>query len=170
MEIERNSSILIKAAFSFFIYTLPSNILLSLVLYFLYLLLKNYKISHYLRRFYFFKTNLFQTLLEGNVIYFTYVCFGHFQTSFHFHFGDKVSLTFTTVFFGVIVLFTFTFYFLTGRYLGKKSKYFTSFVHRCNSGLFFLTFQNLIRNFLRGSVFFFLYYLYLEQLILLSVV
>lgn len=146
---------MIKAVFPFFIYTIPSNTLVCLILYFLFNILRKYKISQYLRKFYFFKSVLFQTLIEGNVIYFVYVCLGHLSTPFHFRFGDKMSLSFTLAFFWIVIMFTFTFYILIGSFLKKQASYFIYCYYRCNSGYAFVTAKNLLRNFLRGFAFYY---------------
>ena len=84
VQIEGSSYVVIKAVFSYFVYIVPLNILLCLLLYLFYLALRKNPISRYFRRFNFCKTTLMQTLIEGNVVYFTYVCFGHLQTAFNF--------------------------------------------------------------------------------------
>lgn len=63
VHIEGTSSVLIKASFPFFIYVIPKNILVCVILYVLFSLLKKYKISQHLRKFYFIKTVLLQTLI-----------------------------------------------------------------------------------------------------------
>ena len=151
---------MIKAAFPFFIYTVPQNILIGLTLYFLFIIIRNYKVSQYVRKYYFGKTVLLQTLVEGNVIYFVYVCFGHFSTSFSFQFGDKISLAFTLAFFLFITVSVFVFYSLAGEFLQQRAGYFIYNYYRCNEGLFVITVKNLVRNFLRGSIFYFLHEFY----------
>jgi hypothetical protein len=148
---------LIRTALPFFLIVVPLNIVACLVLYFLFYLVKNYKVSKYLRKFYFIKTALLQILLEGNIVYFTYVCFGHLTTSFTFEFGDKISLFFTVLFLFLLVIFTFGFYPLMGSFLLKKSSYFLYSCYRCYPGYTYLSVKNLIRNFLRGTVFYFLH-------------
>ena len=105
---------MIRAAFPFFVYTIPENILLGLVLYFLFIILSKYKASQSIRKFYFFKTSLLQTLIEGNVAYFVYVCFGHLSTSFSFRFFDKMSLVLTVFFLWAVTMFSFIHYPLVG--------------------------------------------------------
>lgn len=80
MEIEGASTILLNSCFSFFIcfvYTAPLALLFSLVFYFLFLKLHEFKISLHLRKFFFIKATLLQTLLEGNVSYFVFVQESH---------------------------------------------------------------------------------------------
>lgn len=170
VEIEKSSSVLIKAVFPFFIYVVPLNIVACLAMYFLFQFLRKYKVSIYLLKFYFIKTVLLQSLLEGNVAYFSFVCFGHIETSFSFKFGDKISLLFMMVFLWIIIIFSFTFYPLIGRYLEKRSSSFIQSIRGCNSGLFFISMRQLIRNFIRGAVFYFLYQYYAVELILLIVI
>lgn len=157
IQIEGTSSVLVKGAFPYFLYTIPENVLICLFLYFLYIILQKWRISRYIKSFYFIKTVLLQTLLEGNIAYFTYVCFGHLTTSFHFKYGDKLSLIFTIVFLFIVLIFSISFYPLMGHYFRKKSKLFISCHHPTNSGYLFLSIKNLMRNFLRGSVFYFLH-------------
>lgn len=56
-----------------------------------------------------------------------------------------------------------------GHFLQEKAGYFIYCYYRCNSGYFLLSTKNLVRNPLRGAVFYFLHELYLEELLLLSV-
>jgi hypothetical protein len=149
---------------------IPLNIILCLVLCGLFLLIKKYKVSQNIRKFYFVKTVLLQSLFEGNVIYLVYVCFGHLQSSFSFHFGDKLSLAFTVLFLWVTVVFTFCFYQMVGYFLGKRACYFIYCYYRCDYSYHYLTLKNLVRNFLRGSIFYFLRDYLAEEFILLSVV
>ena len=143
--------------FPYFIYTIPLNIIACLILCALFLLLQQHKISQFLRKFYFIKSILLQTLIEGNLVYLVYVCFGHLSTAFHFRFADRLSLAFTVVFLWGIVLFSLTFYILVGRFLQSKACYFLYCYYRCTSGYFFITIKNLVRNFLRGATFYFLH-------------
>ena len=134
---------------------MPENILLCLLLYCLFLISHKYKVSQFVRKFYFIKIVLLQTFIEGNVAYFSYVCFGHLSTPFTFQFGDKLSLIFTTFVLWIVIMFCFAFYPLVGYFLQKKAGYFLSYAYRCNPGYLSLSLKNLIRNFLRGSVFYF---------------
>ena len=169
LKIQGTSSVLVQAVFPYFVYTIPENILICLGLYLLFKILSQHNISRYLRKFYFIKTALLQALIEGNVAYFAYVSFGHLQTSFNFSFKDKFSLVFTVVFLWFIVLFSFAYYPLVNFFLKKKAGYFLSYVYRCDSGCFFLTIKNLVRNFLRGAIFYFLHEFHEKQLIFLLV-
>ena len=160
----------IKAAYPFLIYTIPENFLTCLVFCLLFRVLSQYKISQHLRKFYFLKTIFAQTLIEGNVIYFTYVCFSHLGTSFFWRFGDKVSLVFTIVLLWGLILFTLVYYPLVGYFLRQKASYFIYCYYRCNSGYFFLNVKNLGRNFLRGAVFYFVDNFFLEEIALLCLI
>ena len=170
MEVQSSSHVTLQALYSFFIYTVPQNIVICLIFYLLFRLTSKYKISVYFRKFYFIKSALIQTLIEGNVCYFCYVCLSHLSTPFSFQFGDKLSLGFTVVFFWVILMFCFLFYFLITRYLKKKAGYFLSYVYRCNHGCMILSIKNLIRNLLRAAVFYFFHEFYGTQIILLIVI
>lgn len=74
------------------------------------------------------------------------------------------------MFFLVVLIFCISFYPLMGHYFRKKSKLFMSCHHPTNSGYLFLSIKNLMRNFLRGSVFYFLHEFYVAELIALSMV
>lgn len=155
VEIEGSSSVLLQAALTFFVYTIPENILSCLALFFLFKILQKYKISQYFRKFYFLKPILFQSLIEGNVCYFVYVCLGHLSVSFSFKFEDKACLGLTVFFLWIILMFSFCFYVLVGHFLREKACYFIFCFYRCNAGYFYLTIKNLSRNLLRGTIFFF---------------
>ena len=170
VEIQGASSVFIKAAYPFLIYTIPQNLLTCLVFYLFFRILSQYKISQHLRKFYFLKTIFAQTLIEGNIIYFTYVCFSHLDTSFLFRFGDKVSLVFTTVFLWGLILFTLVYYPLVGCFLKQRASYFIYCYYRCNSGYFYLNVKNLGRNFLRGAVFYFMDNFFKEEIALLCLI
>lgn len=160
VEIEGSSAVLLEACFAFFVYTLPLTLACCLALYFLFLQLRQYKISQFLRKYFFIKATLFQTLLEGSVSYFVYVCLGNLELSFSFKFGDRLSLLFAVLFFWAVLLFSFAFYLLLGHYLRKRACYFIFCMYRSYEGHFYLTLRNLVRNLGRGAVFFFFHHLY----------
>ena len=155
VSIESSSSVLLNAASSFFLYTIPETLLFCLFLYCLFCIIRNYKISQHFRKYYFIKTVLLRTLLEGNIAYFIYVCFGHLAMPFTFDFYDRLSLSFTVVFLWVLLVFSLIFYSLIGRYLQNKAGHFLYCYYRCNSGYLLIASKNLIRNFLRGAIFYF---------------
>ena len=116
------------------------------------------------RRYYFFKSVLLQSLLEGNLPYFVYLSFSHLNHAFSFTFFDKLSLIFTLLFLIVVLLFSIAFYLMIGKSLKKTSCYFIYCLYRCASAFKFLTVNNLIRGFLRGSIHFFLHNYYGYQI------
>lgn len=122
----------IHAIFPYFIYTIPLNIFYCILLFLFFHLIYNYKISILIRRFYFFTAALFQMLLEGNIAYFSFICFGNITAiPFSFSFFDKIALGITLLFFFIIITFIFSFYFLIGKYLQKQSCYFIYCYYRC---------------------------------------
>lgn len=156
LEIENSSTVLLEAMFSFFTYTLPINIITSLLCYFLFLEIMRFKISQFIRKFYFLKTTLLQTTLEGSMSYFAYVCFGHLSMAFSFVFVDKAALTFTVVFLWGLLMFSLTFYLLVGYFLRQKAYHFIYCMYRVHEGYIFITVKALLRNFVRGAIFYFL--------------
>lgn len=58
VEVENNSSVFLDSTFSFFVYTAPQNILFSLVVFFVFYLLREYRVSKFVRKFYFLKSTL----------------------------------------------------------------------------------------------------------------
>ena len=114
-----------------------------------------------MRKYYFIKTVITLVLIEGNMVYFTYIAFGHFCLSFSFTWRDKLALVFTTLFFGLVVILAFSFYFLLGEFLKQKAGYFLNCYYRVQLGYFLLTSKNLVRNLLRGIIYYFLHELYL---------
>lgn len=166
-EIENSSIILLDTAFSYFIYTIPLVIVTCIALDQIFRILSTRKISSYLRKYFFLKTTIIQTLLEGNIAYFTYVCFGNLNLSFSFYFVDKILIGTTVVFLWVIVLFSLIFYPLIGKYLKKRAGYFIYCVYRFNPGYYFIQIKLLLRNFMRGAIFYFLHSSYVAELFLL---
>lgn len=90
VEVEGASSALLDSNFTYFVYTVPQNILFCLSLMLMFYLLKNYRISKVVRKFYFIKTALGVALLEMNLAYFTFVCFTHLNQSFSFCLWNKL--------------------------------------------------------------------------------
>ena len=139
-----------------------------LIFYVLFRTIREYKISVFFRRFFFFWIALLQILFEGNLSYFVYVCFGNLSLAFSFSFADKLSLIFNILFLFVLLLFSVTFYLLLGKFLRKKAGYFIYCFYRCLPGHFFLSFRAFMRGFLRGSIHFFLHNYYEWEIFSLS--
>ena len=132
VKVEGAASVLLDSNFTFFIYTLPQNIIFCATCYFLFHLLRKYGIraSKYFKKFYFLKTTLAVVLLEGNLAYFMFVCFLHLQVAFSFNLADKLSLSFTILLLFALVSFCFCFYLMLFRYLGKRASKFTENIYR----------------------------------------
>ena len=130
-------------------------------------LLRNYKVSRYLRKIYFIGNVLALVVFEENLGYLVFVCFSQLQQAFTFSLADKLSLVFTVILLFGAFFFVFSFYFLVFRYLGKKSCYFTEFTYRELPGVIWKIIHCLTRNFIRGAIFCFLYYQYENQLVML---
>lgn len=156
--------------FSFFVYSLPINCASCLLLYFLFLATVKFKISQLFRKFYFFKATLLQTIFEGSISYFVYVCFGHLSMAFAFGFADKAALMLTVAFLWGLLAFSLTFYLLIGYFLGAKAYHFLYCMYRVHESYIFITAKMLLRNFVRGAIFFFLHDFYEIELLLLSAV
>ena len=140
-------------------------------IYLLFQLLRKYRISKFLRRFYFIKTVLAVTVLEENLGYFVFICFSNIsQLAFTFNMADKLSLGVTLLFLFCLCFFSFCFYFLTGKYLGKKASYFAESTYRENAGFSYKIIQLLLRNILRALAFFYFFQQYRIQLVLLILV
>lgn len=137
-------------------------------MYFLFLLIKNYKISRIIRPNYFIKTTILQCLFEQNISYFVYVCFSHLQISFCFWFYDKLSLSLTVLFLFCVTAFSLCFYYLISEYLKSHSTYFHIKIKRRLAGYSLLMFKNFARPFFRGSTYFFLNYFYGIEMLTLS--
>lgn len=166
---EGTSSVLVDSNFSFFVYTVPQNILLSFGFYILFYFSRQSKISKYIRKFYFLKTTLVIVLLEGNLNYLVFVCFSHLRQAFSFNVADRLSLIFTSLFLFALVHFSLVFYILVFKYLGKNAGLFSDFAYRESASFWHKT-STLMRNFLRGVIFCFLEHHYTTQLIMLSII
>ena len=160
----------IDANFTFFVYTLPQNVLFCVCLYLLFRVVRKYKIRKYIRKFYFLKTVLAMVLLEENLDYFVFVCFSHLQNSFSFKISDKLASIFTILFLCGLILFTCCFYMLTSKYLGRRAGCFADFTYRENAGFWYKTLCLIIRNLLRAKAFYFFHYQYVNLLLALSLI
>ena len=138
LEVETSDSVLFKVIFNFFVYTIPSNIIICFIFYQIFKAIHKYKISLLFRRYYFFWGALIQILFEGNVAYFTFCCFNHLGHSFSFRFADKLALIFTITFLFIILILSVTFYILIGRIYQKQASYFIYCLYRCEESYFFL--------------------------------
>ena len=127
---EGTSSVLIDSSFAFFIYVVPQSILFCVSLCLIFHLLRNYRISKYIRKFCFLSSTLAVAILESSLGYFIFVCLSHVLQSFSFKLVDKLSLSFTVIFLFSLFLFSFSFYILVFKYLGKQASYFNEFIYR----------------------------------------
>ena len=166
--IEGEYPILGDALIPYIIYTIPQNIFICILLYGIFRLIQKYQISLWIRPFYFLKEIIAKILIEENLAYFTYICFGTVQTSFSFCFQDKFYIIFTTIFLFILCIFCLTFYFFLKQYLKKKSQYFIDGLYYQNPSYILMIFCNLIRAFLRGTAHYFLYYQHHIEMLTLS--
>lgn len=132
-------------------------------------LLRNYRISQNVRKYYFIKTALGVALIEMNLSYFTFVCFSHLKQAFSFGFQNRLELSLTVIFLFSLVLYSVCFYILMFKYLDKQASYFNELTYRESKGFWFKTFY-LIAQALRAVVFCFFHYDYRKQLIFLTVI
>lgn len=153
---KNSSQILLQVIFPYFIYTLPQTICICIAFFFGFHLLKTTKYGVFFRRYSFFCINLIQTLIEGNIAYFTFIFLGHLSLSFSFSIWDKASLLLSLLFFLAIFLFTFLFYLVAVNQLNIKAGYFISCFYRCISTYNFLTLNNILKGIARGGIFYFL--------------
>ena len=130
VEVENASSTLLDSNFTFFIYTVPQSILLSVIFYLIFYLLRKRRISKYLRKFYFIKCSLGVALLESNLEYFVFVCFMNINSSFSFNWANKFELSFAVLFLLSLLSYSFCFYMLMFKYLGKQASYFNDLTYR----------------------------------------
>ena len=142
-QIETSDSVLLKVIFSFFIYTVPSNLLICFICYWIFKAIYKFKVSILFRRYYFFTGTIIQILFEGNISYFTFCCFNHLGHSFSFSFADKLSLLFTVMFLFIVLMLSISFYFLIGHLYKKLSSYFIYCFYRCNQSYWYLMMYNM---------------------------
>lgn len=112
--------------------------------------------SQLFRRYYFFGPVLLQTLFEGNIAYFTYCCFNHLSNAFSFKFADKLALLFTVLFLFIVLIISICFYFIVGELLKNKSCYFIHCFYRCHKSYCYLMMYNMLIEFVKGSIHYFL--------------
>lgn len=133
-------------------------------------LLNRYNVSRYLRSFYFIKSVIIQSCIDGNQAYFFYVCFSHLSYPFAITIIDKFCLVLTLLFLLFLVLFSLTYYFLLGEFLKKESCYFIFCLYRFTPSYLMLTIKFSVRSMLQGVIHFFFYYHYGTEIILLCLV
>lgn len=161
---------LLDSNFSFFVYTVPQNILFCFSLYLLFHLTKQYRISKCVRRFYFIKTVFAIAMLEENLGYFVFVCFSHLGHSFSFKFADKVSILLSVFLLFCLVVFALCFYLLVAKYLRKKAVYFTEVTYRESAGFCYKALMLSTQSVLRAAIFYFFTYQYAHKLFALCFV
>lgn len=125
VEVEGTSSVLIDSNFSFFVYTVPQNVLFCLFMFLIFHLVKRSRIRKFVKKFYFIKTVFAIAMLEENLGYFVFVCFSHLGHSFSFKLADKFSLGFTVILLFSLLIFVLCFYLLISEYLRKRATYFS---------------------------------------------
>lgn len=160
VKIEDASSVFLDSNFSFLIYTIPQNIILGLILYWIFKSMKNNHSSRSIRKYFFFFPSLLQVLIESNVAYFVFVCFSHLLSSFCFKYRDKCSLIFTILFLFGLVIYTSTFFILVDKFFKKNSYHFIPGFYRINKTFYYLTLACLLRNFIKGAICAVFHYVY----------
>lgn len=131
---------------------------------------RKYKSGRFLHKFYFIKATFLQTIFEGNLSYFVYACFNNLSVPFSFNYADRLALSLTITFFFVVILFSFTFYYLICEFLQMHASYFMFGVSWSRYDCYLITIKNLLRNFTRGAIFYFMQEMFTYELLLLGLV
>lgn len=124
VNIEGAFKIPVDAFFPYIVYTIPQTLITCSIFYVIFHMIKNYKISRLFRQFSFFKANLFKLLLEENIAYFSYICLGNMTELHSFDSNSKWFNLFSIMALFIIVTYCVIFYFIIGKYLGKRTSYF----------------------------------------------
>ena len=170
MEIDGVDDVFVRKIYSFLFFTIPQMLMLCGILKGIFLLLFNYKISVFFRRYSFVFPSSVQMLLEGNVAYFTFIAFNQMKVAFSFKFIDKLSIVVCVCFFGFLFIGSICFYVICNQFYQKQFGYFLYCVFRCNSALCFLTVKFFTRGILRGAIHHFFFSQYGVEILLLCVV
>ena len=141
-----------KGSFFFLALTVPQTIILSLVFYCIFRILFNYKISTFFRRYSFLGATIIQSLVETNIVFFSYIFFRQTLVSFSFNFNDKLFLALSVCLFFFIMIGSFCYYFIGNLIYEKKFGYFIHCFYRCFPTLLFLTFRFAFRGFAQGAI------------------
>lgn len=112
-----NSSRLLSLIFPYFIYTVPQIVLLCILMFVISYFFKRWEVTKAFRRYSFFWWNLWSTLVEGNLAYFSYISFSNLQLPFSFTPSDKASLFFTLLFLFFLVAYVLLYYVLLHKFL-----------------------------------------------------
>ena len=170
VEVEGSSSVLIDSNFSFFVYTVPQNVLFCLLMFLLFHLVRHFRIRKFVKKFYFIKTVFAIAMLEENLGYFVFVCFSHLAHSFSFNFADKFSLGLTVAVLFSLLIFALCFYLLISQYLRKRATHFSEFTYRESAGFCYKVLQLSLRSVLRSVVFCFFCSQYNNKLLMLCAI
>ena len=163
-EVEEKDSSFARSVGLFSVLTVPQMLILCLVLWRIFLCIKNFKWSVYLRR-YCFTPNYVQIVLEPNISYFTYLFFNQTKNFFAFNFWDKISLAFSVVFMMIVLLCSICFFILVNEFYEKKSGYFLHNFYRTPKGILYATLRINIRGLIYGMLHSLLYEYYTELMV-----
>ena len=158
-----------RGVFAFAIFVFPPILCLYCIFKGIFHCIHPYKISVYLRRYYFLSCALSQGLIEGNIPFFTYLFFRQCYLAFSFKFTDKIFIAIAIVLFFFVIIFVCCFYFIYNWYLEKKFGYFIYCFYRSLPAMVFLTFQLVMRGLVRGAIHSCLHNHYTTEIILLCV-
>ena len=152
METDGVDDSFVRGIFPFVLFGVPPILVTTFIFYRLFQCLFNYKISSYVRRFYFVLPCLLQSLIEGNISFFTYIFFRQCFLAFSFKFLDKVFIATAFGFFFFVIMMACCFYFLGNRYYKKKFGYFIYCFYRTYPSMVYLSFQLVMRGIVRGVI------------------
>lgn len=103
------------------------------------------------------------------MVYLSYICLNHLWNSWAINFSDKIALVITILSFFILCMFSLTYYFLVGL-LKNKACYFIYNFYRCHESYVYLSIKNLLRNLIRGAIFFYLDGYYAYKLLCLGII
>ena len=168
MEVDDVDDSFARGTFSFVVFTVAQTLIQCLLLRKVFLWLSNYKISVYIRRFFFVGASMVQILVEGNISFLTYLFFKQALIPFSFSFMDKAFLALSYCLYFFIMVSLCAFYFICHELYRKNFGYFIYCLYRCFPTLVYLTIRFFIRGFLRGAIHSLLHNHYQTEIILLS--
>ena len=121
MEIDGVDDNFMRGVFSFVLFSAIPTFVIVFIFHKVFLCLFNFKISVYLRRYFFWGCTLIQTLIEPNIAYFTYLFLRQSFLFFSFKFTDKIFLAGATLLFYPVLMFACCFFFFFNRKWKKKN-------------------------------------------------
>ena len=148
---QRKNNLFISSTMDYFVFFVPLTLLLVFAFNKLFHCLFNYQISIFLRPYSFWWI-LLETLVQGNIEYFTFLALRNFVTPFSFNIESKLLQVLVIFMFFLVILTTFasnSIYYYDYR---KLAKYFLCNLFRFKSSYVLMTIMYGVRPLMKGTL------------------